>query len=116
VFEHTGTPSGFYKARVTFWGDPIRADSHGWKVTLKGGTVYVFPHAESPLQAIRDRHGNEIRLTWSPLNLLQRVTSPNGRWLAFTYGVGNRVSQVTDNIGRTVGYTYDASGRLSTVS
>jgi YD repeat-containing protein len=53
-------------------------------------------------QAIRDRHGNEIRLTWSPLNQLQRVTSPNGRWIAFTYGTGGRVSQASDNIGRTV--------------
>jgi YD repeat-containing protein len=114
VFEHATTPTGFYKARMTFWGDPI--GDHGWNVTLNDGTVYVFPHAGSPLQAIRDRHGNEIRLTWGPLNQLQRITSPNGRWMAFTYGTGGRVSQVSDNIGRTVSYTYDGTGRLSTVT
>ena len=115
VFEHTATPTAFFKARMTFWGELIGDDNHGWNVTLKDGTVYVFPHAGSPLQAIRDRHGNEIRLTWSA-GLLQRVTSPNGRWLALTYGPGGRVSQVKDNIGRTVSYTYDANGRLSTVT
>jgi RHS repeat-associated protein len=115
VFEHTATPTAFYRARMTFWGDPIRADDHGWNVTLKNGTVYVFPHAGSPLQAIRDRHGNEIRLTWES-GLLRRVTSPNGRWMAFTYGPGGRVSQVTDNIGRMVSYSYDANGNLQTVT
>ncbi|HEX9368777.1 MAG TPA: RHS repeat-associated core domain-containing protein [Vicinamibacterales bacterium] len=115
VFEHTTTPSVYYKARMTFWGDPISAANHGWNVTLPDGTVYVFPHAGSPLQAIRDRHGNEIRLTWAS-GLLQRVTSPNGRWLAFTYGAGGRVSQVSDNIGRTVGYTYDVNGNLQNVT
>jgi hypothetical protein len=98
VFEHTATPTAFFKARMTFWGELIGDDNHGWNVTLKDGTVYVFPHAGSPLQAIRDRHGNEIRLTWSA-GLLQRVTSPNGRWLALTYGPGGRVSQVKDNTG-----------------
>jgi len=95
----------------------------GWEVKQKDGTVYVFGHA-APLQAIRDRHGNEVRLTWSDTNFfgsgagnLVRVTSPHGRWIAFTYYPGTgRVHQATDNIGRTVTYTYDASGRLSTVT
>src|SRR5260221_4079381 len=64
VFEHATSPSAFYKARMTFWGDPISAANHGWNVTLPDGTGYVSPHAGAPLQAIRDRHGNEIRLTW----------------------------------------------------
>ncbi len=115
VFEHATSPSAFYKARMTFWGDPISAANHGWNVTLPDGTVYVFPHAGAPLQAIRDRHGNEIRLTWES-GLLRRITSPNGRWMSFTYGPGGRVSQVSDNIGRTVSYTYDANGNLLTVT
>lgn len=115
VFEHTTTPTGFFKAHMTFWGDPLNDSAQGWQVALPDGTVYVFPHAGSPLQAIRDRHGNEIRLTWTS-GLLQRVTSPNGRWIAFTYGTGGRVSQAIDNLGRTVGYTYDANGNLVTVT
>jgi YD repeat-containing protein len=74
----------------------------------------------APLQAIRDRNGNEIRLTWSDVSAygsgkgnLLRLTSPNGRWIAFTYYPGTGLVQTaTDNIGHTVNYTYDGSGRL----
>jgi RHS repeat-associated protein len=114
IWAHTTTPTPFYQSRMTFWGN--LPSLHGWQVTQKDGTVYVF-NSGAMLDAIRDRYGNETRLTWSFFpTLLQRVTSPNGRWIAFTYGAGNRVSQVSDNIGRTVTYTYDASGRLSTVT
>jgi RHS repeat-associated protein len=114
VWAHTTTPTPFYQSRFTFWGN--LPGVHGWQATQKDGTVYVF-NSGAMLDAIRDRYGNETRLTWSFFpTLLQRVTSPNGRWIAFTYGAGNRVSQVSDNIGRTVTYTYDASGRLSTVT
>ena len=47
VFEHTTTPSAFYKSI-------IRWNGHGWDLTLKDGTVYVFGE-NAPLQAIRDR-------------------------------------------------------------
>lgn len=120
VFEHTATPTGFYKSRLTFWGGVL--GNGGWKVTRTDGTVYVFGHM-APLEAIRDRYGNETRLTWSDINdygsgtgNLVRVTSPNGRWIAFTYDVSDRITQATDNIGRTVTYVYDGSGRLSTVT
>jgi YD repeat-containing protein len=91
----------------------------GWELKQKDGTVYVFGHAAA-LQAIRDRNGNQIRLTWSGANTfgsghgnLLRVTSPHGRWIEFSYYPGTGlVQQAKDNIGRTVSYTYDASGRL----
>jgi YD repeat-containing protein len=85
----------------------------------------VIGHAAS-LQAIRDRYGNETRLTWSATNTfgaeygnLLRITSPNGRWIEFTYDSAtpvNHVTQAKDNIGRTVTYAYDANGRLQTVT
>ena len=109
VFEHTSTPTAFYKSRLTFWGGVIL--NGGWQARLTDGTVYLFGHA-APLQAIRDRYGNETRLTWSDANLLGsgtgnllRVTSPNGRWIAFTYDGSDRVTEATDNIGRTVTYS-----------
>ena len=116
VFEHTASPTAFYKSRIAWNGS-------GWDLTLKDGTVYVFGH-EAPLQAIRDRHGNTVRFTWSTTNLfgagtgnLLRVTSPNGRWIAFTYAPGTtRVSQIQDNLGRTVSYGYDANGNLTSVT
>ena len=61
IFEHTASPTAFYKSRIAWNGS-------GWDLTLKDGTVYVFGH-EAPLQAIRDRHGNTVRFTWSTTNL-----------------------------------------------
>ncbi len=117
IFEHTTSPTDFYKSRISFWGNI--AGIGGWELKQKDGTVYVFGH-QAPLQAIRDRNGNEIRLTWSDVSAygsgkgnLLRVTSPNGRWIAFTYYAGTGLVQTaSDNIGRTVNYVYDAGGRL----
>lgn len=118
VFEHTASPTRFYKSTIVWNGN-------GWNLTLKDGTVYIFGN-EAPLQAIRDRYGNEIDITWSSTNIygsgvgnITRVTSPNGRWIAFAYDSAspvNRVTQATDNSGRAVSYMYDANGNLSTVT
>src|SRR5947208_9883195 len=116
--EYQSAPTAFYKSRLRFNGN-------AWEYTLKDGTVYILGHSAS-LQLIRDRYGNETRLTWSQTNIfgagtgnLVRITSPNGRWIAFSYAnptFPNNITQATDNIGRTVSYTYDANGRLSTVT
>jgi len=106
VFEHTETPTAFYKSRIAWNGN-------GWNLTLKDGTVLVFG-SNAPLQSIRDRNGNQITITWSAgtSGNITQVSSPNGRWIAFTYDSNNRIVQAKDNSGRTVGYTYDATGRL----
>ncbi len=84
-------------------------NGNAFEVRLKDGTVYVMGHA-APLQRIRDRYGNETRLTYEFTNAfgagygnLLRITSPNGRWIEFTYYAGTtRVYQAKDNLGRTV--------------
>jgi RHS repeat-associated protein len=103
------TPTRFYKST-------IRWNGNGWDLRLTGGTVYVFGN-EAPLQAIRDRYGNQVTIAHAngQSGNVTQVTSPNGRWIQFAYTNG-RVSGVTDNIGRTVSYTYDANGNLSTVT
>jgi RHS repeat-associated protein len=110
-FEHTETPTAFYKSRLKWNGA-------GWDLTLKDGTVFVFG-AEAPLQSIRDRFGNTVRISYTSTNgfgngygNMTRVESPNGRWIAFTSDGSNRITQARDNIGRTVVYQYDGSGRL----
>jgi RHS repeat-associated protein len=112
VFEHTTTPSRFYKSVITW-----RPEADGWNLTLKDGTVYVFGE-NAPLQAITDRYGNTITITHAngQTGNITRVTAPNGRFLAFTYDGSNRITQVTDILGRAVSYTYDANGNLSTVT
>lgn len=111
VFEHTASPTGFYKSTIVWNGN-------GWDLTLKDGTVYVFGE-NAPLQSIRDRFGNAVTLTWSSTGAtgsgygkILKVTSSNGRWIAFTYDGSNRITEAKDNIGRTVGYQYDGSGRV----
>jgi RHS repeat-associated protein len=116
VFQHvetattSGTPTSFYKSLIAWNG-------HGWDLTLKDGTVYVFGE-NAPLQAIRDRYGNTISITHAngEGGNITRVTSPHGRWIAFTYAEDSNcstcISHVTDNIGRIVRYTYDANGNL----
>jgi RHS repeat-associated protein len=109
-FEHTTSPSVFFKSRIKWNGA-------GWDLRLKDGTVYVFGE-ETPLQSIRDRYGNSIRLTYSSgspgqgFGNILRVDSPNGRWIEFTYDGSNRVTQARDNMNRVVGYQYDGGGRL----
>ena len=120
VLKSTSTPTAFYGAEVKFVGPALGG---AWHMTLKDGTVYVFGHM-APLQAIRDRHGNQITLTWSETNFfgsgkgnITRITSPNGRWIELTYYVGtNRIYQAKDNIGRTVTYAYDVNGNLTSVT
>lgn len=104
VYEHTETPSKFYKSRITWAG------SSTWELRLKDGTVYVFPEYQ-PLQAIRDRYGNQLTIARTAGNITQ-ITSPYGRWIKFTYDTSNRITQAKDNAGRTVGYQYDTGGRL----
>jgi RHS repeat-associated protein len=115
IFAHqqtattAATPTAFYKSTM-------RWNGHGWDLTTTDGTVYVFGE-NAPLQAIRDRHGNQMTILHAndQQGPLTQVLSPNGRWIKFTYD-NNRISQVTDNIGRTVSYTYDAGGNLATVT
>lgn len=107
IYEHTETPSIFYKSRIEWNGN-------GWNLTLKDGTILVFADTVRALQGIRDRYGNQITITraFQPLGNITQLTSTNGRWLKLTYDASDRVTEVKDNIGRTVSYTYDASGRL----
>ena len=106
IFEHTATPTRFYKSRVTWNGT-------SWDLKLADGTKYVFNN-DTTLAAVVDRFSN--RVTFDRVigisDHINVARSPNGRWLKFSYDGSDRISMVEDNIGRTVLYTYDASGRL----
>jgi RHS repeat-associated protein len=105
-FEHTETPGPFYKSTFKWQG-------FSWWVTLLDGTVYEFGD-NAPLQSIRDRYGNAIKLIRESgqHGKILKLISPHNRWIAFTYDGSNRITQAKDNLGRTVGYEYDGSGRL----
>jgi YD repeat-containing protein len=115
VFEHTATPSVFFKSR-------IRKLDKSWELRLKDGTTYTFSDAAVPLlQSIEDRYGNRISIARAREEdgKVARIISPNGRWLEFTLNsedVFGSVTQVRDNIGRVVSYDYDDEGRLTKVT
>lgn len=115
VYEHTGTRTALYGSRVKWNGT-------GWDLTLKDGTVYVFPdsyYATRPAQGavvgIRDRYGHILRLARDSAGNLIRITSPDSRWLEFN-SASNGITQVKDSLGRVVQYAYDAHGRVAKVT
>lgn len=112
VYEHTSTPTSFYKSTISWNGD-------GWDLKLKSGSTYIFPEAfgaaraaDSALIGIRDRYGNKLTLERDSVSNLTKIITPNHRWIELTYDSGNRITQAKDNIGRLVSYTYDSEGRL----
>jgi RHS repeat-associated protein len=116
VYSHSTTTTGFY-------GSVIAWNGSGWNLTLRNGTVYLFPdgfNASSPqkcaLIGITDRYGNQVAITRDSNANLTKITTANGRWIQFSYDGSYRITQAQDNIGRTVSYSYDSSGRLSTVT
>lgn len=106
IYEHVTTPGAFYKSTIMWNGN-------GWDLRLKNGVTLVFGVFD-PLNAIKDRYGNQITISRSngTSGNITQIMSPSGRWLQFTYGTGNRISQIKDNSGQTVSYTYDGSNRL----
>ena len=111
IFAHTFSPTVFYGSQLAWNGD-------GWNLTLKNGVSYVFGE-NAPLQAIKDRYGNQVTLTRrldsTSGNILQ-VSSPNGRFINFTYNANNLITRISDSSGRIVSYAYDTSNRLIQVT
>ncbi|HKQ51208.1 MAG TPA: RHS repeat-associated core domain-containing protein [Pyrinomonadaceae bacterium] len=111
VFEHTSTPTQFFKSRVTFDGV-----NRKWRLQLLDGTAYLFSLVGPRLDMIIDRHGNKVTLTRDGSRNVSRITSAQGRWIEFTYDGINRITAARDNTGRVVTYTYDETGRLAKVT
>src|SRR5262249_41763105 len=82
VFEHRGPNTSCPScvgSPTSFYGSVIRWNGGGWDLTLKDGTVYVLGE-NAPLQAIRDRSGNQITITrdGGGIGNITQITSPNG--------------------------------------
>jgi RHS repeat-associated protein len=118
IMEHTATPTGFFKSRLS-WD----ASRSGWQLLFQDGTIYRFVNSNPGpfLSEVQDRWGNRLTISRAAdgvghLNAhIARITSPNGRWIDFSYAGSDRVAQLTDHTGRTVTYTYE-SARLTSVT
>src|SRR5713226_6976066 len=118
VYQHTTTPTRFYKSTMT------RNSADGsFELKLLDGTVYHFfaipvccnqlTHIyKTGLDWIQDRYGNRLTITRDANLMITRIMTSNGRWVSFTYDTSNRIIQAQDNIARTVSYAYDANGCL----
>ncbi|WP_203912639.1 RHS repeat-associated core domain-containing protein [Rhizocola hellebori] len=112
VFLNTKTPNEWYHSTISWNGN-------GWNLSRRDGMTYVFGDT-TPLQAIRDRHGNQITITRTGVNgnpsagAITRITSPNGKWIKLTGG--GLVSRAEDSLGRVVEYRYDSRLRLTSVT
>jgi RHS repeat-associated protein len=105
-YKSTSTPGIFYGSTIKWNGD-------GWNLSLTNGTVYVFGE-NAPLQAIRNRFGNQLTLTRESgqSGNITQITSPHGSWVKLTYNSASCVTEITDNIGRKLKYSYNGSGLL----
>lgn len=116
VFEHTSTPTEFYRSRINWNGS-------GWTVALQSGFSYKIlgcsPGTTRPGQCgvieHRDAHGNVLKIVREPSGNITRIISPGGKWLAFTYDKDDRVIRADAGTGKSVQYQYDEKGRLVTV-
>ncbi len=114
IYEHTST-------HTLLQGSRIKWNGNGWDLTLKDGTVYLFPKAyyaarpaPAALVGMRDRRGQVLTLTRDRGGNPVKITSPNHQWLELS-GASSSITQLRDDQGRVVKYEYDAYGRLSKV-
>lgn len=118
VYQHTATPTKFYKSTLT-----SNTLEGGYDVKLLDGTIYHFFATTiccnqlvhvwvTGLSWVQDRYGNRLTITRDTSLRINKITTPNGRWVSFIYDTSNRITQAQDSIGRTIGYTYDGNGCL----
>ena len=123
-YEHTATPTRYFKSTLHFDGFP----GSRWVITLKDGTKYRFaescPACQSgTLLGIEDRNGNKVKIERmfvngfnDPAGPLTQLTSPSGRWIKFENNINQYPGFVTtkawDSLGRTVRYEYEQTTGL----
>lgn len=74
-----------------FSGATLAWNGAGWNLALRDGLTLVYG-VNAPLQALRDSHGNTVRIFRLYQNTegnyvgpISEVVSPNGYWLAYTW-------------------------------
>jgi YD repeat-containing protein len=113
VFEHTSTPSKFYRSRISWNGN-------GWTVAMQDGSAYKLsacsPKVANSTQCgvieIRNPQGEAVTIKRQANGDIQKVVSPHGGWIAFAYDDKHRVINAESSEGKNVDYSYDGKGRL----
>lgn len=119
VYEHTTTPTAFYKSTLR-WMAP------GWVVRLLDGTEYAFQACAGPnvrpghcgLVGYRNRQGKALTITRDIAGNATAISASDGHSISLKYDSSHRIVHARSSFGRIlhyVDYAYDGSGRLVTV-
>ena len=112
VYEHTATPTIFYKSR-------LRRTGQGWQIDLQDGSRYAFSacgaNTRCAMIGYHDSQGRALKMVRDAAGNLTSITTPSGRGIDLTYDAGNRITHARAQVGRVtpaITYQYDARGRL----
>jgi YD repeat-containing protein len=115
IFEHTNTPTEFYRSRITWNGT-------GWTVALQNRSAYKLrgcngssKPAQCGVVEFRNSKGEVLQVQREINGNISRIVSPSGKWVALTYDSSDRIIRADDSMHRSVGYEYDPKGRLVSV-
>jgi predicted Zn-dependent protease len=112
VYEHRATATPFLGSR-------IRWNGNGWDLTLRDGSMYLFPesyYAKRPtdgaLTEFRDANGQVVKMERRERRNLKRIASPHRGSITFEHDPSDRIISAQDDQNRKVNYFYDHGSRL----
>jgi YD repeat-containing protein len=115
VYQHTETPTRFYKSTINWNGN-------GWTLRLTGGEEMFFPEsyaaknlAQGAVTEIRDTEGNKLELQRDRKRNLLEILTPHGHWIKFIYDDQARITRAEDDAKNWANYTYSDYGMLTDV-
>ena len=114
MFVHTGTPTGYFGARLGWTGQ-------SWALRFAGGELAIFSACDTPevpcaLLSVRDRQGKVVRFHRDARGMLRSIEAGTEQ-LRFEYDDKRRIVRAVQGRHEAT-YSYDDRGRLvrSTVS
>ena len=114
-FEHTTSPTEFYKSRLEWNGN-------GWDINLQDGSSYSFLACQSARRpgqcgmiSYQDPHGRVLKISRDSAGNITNIVTSSKRGIKFTNDGENRITRARRHFGRVinlVSYQYDDRGRL----
>ncbi len=123
IFQSLG--GGQYQVEGTTLARLVRTSPSAYTLTYPDGRqeCYEMPDRAWGLRRIvltrvRDRHGDELKLTWDPSLRLVAITDALGAATTLGYDLAAdplKLTRVTDPLGRTTRFHYNAQGKVETI-
>lgn len=127
ISKGTGFTDAIYEHRATsskeFFGARIRWNVDEWKLSLPGGSTFIFPEAydartlaEAAITEIRSVSGQRVKVSRSHHGNIRSVISSSGHRMDFSYDDSGRIIEVRDEAGHDRRYSYNSDGCLESVA